>query len=462
MKNILIGSLIVIVIILNSCKVQVEDPWEKVDEILTNISEPVFPDKSFNIIDYGAVGDSLTDCTNAFKKAIQKCNESGGGVVLVPEGVFFTGAIHLLSNVNLHVSEGATILFSNDENDYLPLVHTRFEGIDLMNYSPLIYAYKQENIAVTGKGVIDGNATDETWWFMKGSRHHGWEEGMPHQAKARQVLFEMADNHVPVQERVFGPGHYLRSSFVQFSYCKNILISDVTILRSPMWELHPIFCENITVRGVKISTHGPNNDGFDPESCKNILVEDCYFDTGDDCIAIKSGREEDGRKDSIPSENIIIRNCEMKDGHGGVVIGSEISGGCNNVFVENCKMSSPNLDRALRIKTNSLRGGLIENIYMRNCEVGEVKQAVLLINYFYEQGDVGKFDPIVRNIYLENITSQKSKYGVYLRGFERDPITDIYVKNCNFNGVKEGNLLENVERLVFEEVYINGEIVKNK
>src|SRR3989339_326897 len=190
-------------------------------------------------------------------------------------------------------------------------------------------------------------------------------------------------------------------------------------------------------------------------SCKNILVEDCFFDTGDDCIAIKSGREEDGRRDSVPSENIIVRNCQMKDGHGGVVIGSEISGGCRNVFVENCKMDSPNLDRALRIKTNSLRGGLVENIYMRNCEIGEVKQAVLLINFYYEQGDAGTHTPIVRNVYLDNITSKKSKYAVYLRGYERSPIKNIQINNSQFNGVKQEVFIEHAVDITFNYVTIN-------
>ncbi|PKP10147.1 MAG: glycoside hydrolase [Bacteroidetes bacterium HGW-Bacteroidetes-4] len=436
--------------------------WDFQDEILKQIKEPVFPGNQVTITHYGAVGDSVTDCTQAINEAIKNCAEQGGGKVVVPKGVFLTGAIHFKSNINLHLEEGATLLFSKDYSKYLPAVQTRFEGNDCMNYSPFIYGFGLENVALTGTGTLDGNADNETWWPWKAQEKYGWIPGTPNQLADRDSLLKMSDAQIPVEQRVFGEGHYLRPNFIQFHTSKNILIEGVTILRSPMWEIHPILSENIILRGVKIISHGPNNDGFDPESCKNILVEDCYFDTGDDCIAIKSGREEDGRRDNIPSENIIVRNCQMKDGHGGVVIGSEISGGCRNVFVENCKMDSPNLDRALRIKTNSLRGGVIENIYMRNCEIGEVKQAVLLVNFYYEQGDVGTHTPIVRNIFLDNITSEKSKYAVYLHGYERSPIQNIQINNSQFNGVKKDVFVEHADSISFNNVAINNKIFEFK
>ncbi|OFX37313.1 MAG: glycoside hydrolase [Bacteroidetes bacterium GWA2_40_14] len=429
--------------------------WDYQHEILAQIKVPIFPENRVTVTDFGAVGDSITDCTQAIKNAIEKCASQGGGTVIVPKGVFLTGAIHFKNNINLHLENGATLLFSKDYSHYLPVVKTRFEGNDCMNYSPFIYGYGLENVAITGLGILDGNAGNETWWLWKAHGDNGLEQGIPDQRADRDSLLKMSDAHLPIEERVFGEGHYLRPNFIQFHTSKNILIEGITIVRSPMWEIHPILSENIIIRGVKIISHGPNNDGFDPESCKNILVEDCFFDTGDDCIAIKSGREEDGRRDSMPSENIIVRNCQMKDGHGGVVIGSEISGGCRNVFVENCKMDSPNLDRALRIKTNSLRGGLVENIYMRNCEIGEVKQAVLLINFYYEQGDAGTHTPIVRNVYLDNITSKKSKYAVYLRGYERSPIKNIQINNSQFNGVKQEVFIEHAVDITFNYVTIN-------
>jgi len=210
---------------------------------------------------------------------------------------------------------------------------------------------------------------------------------------------------------------------------------------------------------VKVIGHGPNNDGCNPESCKDVLIEGCYFDTGDDCIAIKSGRNNDGRRVNVASENIVIRNCEMKDGHGGVVMGSEMTGGARNIFAENCTMDSPNLDRALRIKTNSVRGGTVENIYMRNVTIGQVAEAVLKINFYYGEGDTGDYPPVVRNINMENVTSKKSRYALSIRAYDRSPATDIYLKNCTFDNVERANVLEGVKNLTLENVKINGEVV---
>jgi polygalacturonase len=241
--------------------------------------------------------------------------------------------------------------------------------------------------------------------------------------------------------------------------CKNILIEGVTITNSPMWHIHPVLSDNVIVRDVRVIGHGPNNDGCDPESCKDVLIEGCLFDTGDDCIAIKSGRNNDGRRVNVPSENIVIRNCQMKDGHGGVVIGSEMTGGVRNVFAENCAMDSPNLDRALRIKTNSVRGGIVENVYMRDVTIGQVAESVLRINFNYGEGDTGEFTPIVRNVNLENVTSKKSKYALQINAYERSPATDILLKNCTFDGVERPNVLVGVRSLVLKNVKINGEVV---
>lgn len=465
MKNIFKNSILVLIslILLGSCSYQPSDEgWSRIDDILSQISAPVFPDTVFNIGDFGALNDGVTLSTKAIQSAIDKCSEAGGGKVIVPEGVFLTGAIHLKDNVNLYVSEHATLLFSRNFDDYLPVVHARFEGNDLMNYSPFIYAKGVKNIGISGKGKLDGNADTLTWWTWTGSKRFGWRPGMPNHRSDRDSLVEMANKGVPIEERVFGKGHFIRPNFIQFIECENILIEDLTIVRSPMWEINPVLCTNITVRRLTITTHGPNNDGCDPESSKNVLIEDCYFDTGDDCIAIKSGREEDGRKFNTPSENIIVRNCEMKDGHGGVVIGSEISGGCRNVFVENCNMNSPHLDRALRIKSNSRRGGLIENIYMRDVTVGEVRQAVFLVNFYYAEGDAGEHTPVVRNVFIDNVTSEKSAYAIWIKGYERSPVSNIEISNCHFNGVEKGNLLSNVDNMKLKNVYINDEKVPEK
>jgi polygalacturonase len=446
-----------------SCKdsIQADDSgWNKVPEILRQIVPPAFPDNDFSIIEYGAVADGKTDCSVAITAAIDACYMAGGGRVVIPEGVFLSGAIHLKSNVNLHLADEATILFSPDPENYLPVVYTRFEGVECMNYSPLIYAFEQENIAITGNGTLDGQAGEEAWWSWKGRKAYDWEPGMPNQNADRDALFQMAADNIPVEERVFGSGHYLRPSFIQPYRCKNILIDGITIKRSPMWEIHPVLCENVTVQNVKIISHGPNNDGCNPESSKNVLIKNGYFDTGDDCIAIKSGRNEDGRRVNVASENIVIQDCTMKDGHGGVVIGSEMSGDCRNVFIENCVMDSPNLERALRIKTNSMRGGIVENIYMRDITVGEVSDAVIKVNFNYGEGDTGRHTPLVRNIYVKNLSSRKSKYAISLAGYERSPVTNLNLENCRFKGVEKENILEYSKDVSMKHVYINGELYK--
>lgn len=434
-----------------------DDPWSQLPEILKRIRPPVFPNRDFPITRFGAAAGGATDCTDAFRKAINACNRAGGGRVLVPEGTFLTGAIHLMSNVNLHLVEGATIRFSRDPQKFLPVVFSRWEGVELMNYSPFIYAFGQRNIAITGNGTLDGQAGPEAWWPWVGRAEYGWKTGQPSARDDRPKLFALAEHNVPVNERVFGDGHYLRPQFIQPYRCENVLIDGVTIKNSPMWEIHPVLCRNVIVRKVNISSHGPNNDGCDPESCRDVLLDDCVFDTGDDCIAIKSGRNADGRRLNTPSENIIVQHCQMKDGHGGVTIGSEISGGVRNIFAQDCVMSSPKLDRALRIKNNAMRGGLIENIFMRNVDVGEVAEAVVAIDFYYEEGEAGTFTPVVRNVDVRNVRSSKSKYALYLRGFKRAPITDVLVEHCNFDGVAQRNLLENVERLTLRQVRINGQ-----
>jgi polygalacturonase len=442
------------------------DPWSELPAILARIKAPSFPDRDFDVTRFGAVGDNKTDCWEAFQKAIAACNAAKGGRVVVPAGEFITGAIRLKSGVNLHISSGATIRFARDPRKY-PLVFTRWEGVELMNYSPFIYAFEQENIAITGAGTIDGNAGCEHWWPWKGRTKCGWKEGEPNQAADRALLFEMAEKRTPVSERVFGEGHYLRPQFIQPYRCKNVLIEGVTLKNSPMWQVHPVLCTNVTVRKMTITgadlnrESGPNTDGCDPESCKDVLIQGCNFNTGDDCIAIKAGRNEDGRRVNERSENIVIQDCHMKDGHGGVTIGSEISGGVRNVFAENCRMDSPRLDTAVRIKNNAMRGGVLENIHVRNVEVGEVAQAGLSIDFFYEEGEAGKFTPVVRNVDLRNLTTRKAQYALYLRGFKNAPIGDVHLMDCNLQGVEKPNVLENVNGLRLKNVHINGKLVND-
>ena len=382
---------------------------------------------------------------------------------MVPEGLWNTGAITLLSNVNLVVEKGATLLFAFDLNLY-PIVKTRWEGMDCMNYQPCVYAYEAQNIAISGQGTIDGNGSNETWWQMCGKDTYGWSEKTVESQKiGRPLLFEYAEAGKPIEERNM-KGTGMRPQLINLYRCENILIQDVTLLRSPFWVIHPLLSKNITVKNVTIHNDGPNGDGCDPESCENVLIEGCHFDTGDDCIAIKSGRNADGRKWNIPSRNIIVRKCKMLDGHGGVVIGSEITGGCQNVYVEDCEMDSPNLDRVLRLKTNTCRGGVIENIHMRNVKVGQCREAVMRINLNYEPRENAPrgFIPTVRNIYMENVTCEKSRYGVLINGLdEADNIYNINVKNCRFNGVQEEPVMRTGKShdLHFENLFVNGSLV---
>jgi polygalacturonase len=421
--------------------------WDDLPEILERIVPPTFPDRDFDIQAYGAVPDNTTDIKAAIDKAIAVCHTSGGGRVVVPAGDWFIkGPIHLRSNVNLHLAEGATINYSTDPDDYLPLVFTRFEGTEIMNYSPLIYAFEQENLAITGKGTFHGRASKNDWWGPAKGRSE-------HIKRVRQ--YGQGKEGVPVEERIFGKDSGLRPVFVQPYHCKNILIEGVTFRDAPMWFLNPVLCHNVTIRSVTMIGLGPNNDGCDPESCKDVLIEGCYFDTGDDCIAIKAGRDNDGRRVGVATENVIIRNCKMRDGNGGVVIGSEMTGGVRNVFAEDCEMDSPDLGRALRIKSNSFRGGFVENVHFRNVKVGQVSEAVFKINMYYS-GDRGEFYPKVRNVTMENVTSEKSPRAFIFRGIEELPIQNVTVRNCRFNGVAKTSMMSGIENLSLINVKING------
>ncbi len=405
--------------------------WSQVPEILHRLVPPVFPAHEFRITDYGAISGGTNDASPALAKALTACTQAGGGRVTVPAGEFLTGPIHLPSNVELHLETNATLKFKTDPDAYLPAVFTRFEGIECYNYSPLIYAFQQTNVAVTGAGTLDGQATEATWLAWKGRK--GNVTGT--QTAARKRLDAMNNDQVPVDQRRFGTGDFLRPNFLQFHQCRNVLVEGVHLRRSPMWEIHPLLCTNVTVRDVDILSHGANNDGCDPESCRDVLIEGCTFDTGDDCIAIKSGRNSDGRRVGVPSANIIIRHCVMRDGHAGTAIGSEISGSCTNVFVEDCEMSSPNLVCALRLKSNAVRGGLERNIFMRNVHVGRVADSVLQINFLYEEGTNGNWPPVARNVVLENITVDHTPRVLNITGFPAASITGIRMADSTFKEI---------------------------
>lgn len=435
------------------------DAWKtEYPLIIARIKPPKFAKRDFSIAKFGAKPGGSVDCREAIDAAIERCSKAGGGRVVVPAGEWLTGAIRLRSNVDFHISKGATLKFTTDTKAYLPLVHTRWEGMELMHLSPLIYAFEETNIAITGEGTLDGQGKS-LFWKWHGNPRYGGNPDVLSQRPARARLYEMMDKNVPVAERIFGEGHWLRPQFIQPYKCRNVLIEGVKIVDSPMWEVHPVLCENVTVRGLNVSTHGPNNDGCNPESCKDVLIENCYFDTGDDCIAIKSGRNNDGRRINVPTENVIIRNCTMKDGHGGITVGSEISGGVRNLFAHDCRLDSADLWTALRVKNNASRGGKLENFFFRNITVGQVSRAVVEIDFNYEEGAKGEHIPVVRNYVVENLTCTTGNRAVDLQGLHNSPIYDVSLRNCTFGSVKNPSIVKNVRGLKLENVTIEGKAV---
>jgi polygalacturonase len=441
-----------------------EDPWALAAAIVARVRPPVFPDRIFLVTRYGARGDGRSRVDAAIHAAIAACTAAGGGRVVVPAGDYLTGPIRLRSNVNLHLAEGARLRFSTEAKDY-PLVHTRWEGMELINYSPLLYAYRERNIAITGKGMIDGQGDASHWWAWKGEWHgtidHGWRKGQPNQIPARNRLLAMVERGTPLKERIFGDGAWLRPPLIQPYGCENVLIEGVKLRGSPFWQVHPVLCRNVMVRGLDIMGHGPNNDGCDPESCRDVVIEDCLFDTGDDCIAIKSGRNAEGRRFHVPSENIVVRNCRMKQGHAGIAIGSEISGGVRNVFGERNRMDSPDLWYALRFKNNAMRGGLLEQFHFRDIEVGTVGRAAITCDFNYEEGAHGPYRPILRDVSVERLNVANCVRVLDAQGLAGAPVERLAIRDSHFSGVTQPSIVRNVEGLVLDGVAVNGRPVRS-
>ncbi len=430
------------------------DPWKEMEKVLDRIVAPTFADKDYLITDYYNGSDTLY--TAAIHAAIQACAENGGGRVVVPAGEWKTAPIRLQSNVNLHLSEGATLLFTDDVRLF-PIVHTRWEGIECYNVQPLVYAEDCENIAITGKGILDGQAGRHNWY---GPLTAGYTDENGRRVGSKSMLYGWVADETPLEQRYLSQELPARPQTVNLMNCRNVLLEDFTIHRSPFWCIHPVLCTNVTMRGVTMDSHMGNNDGCDPESCTDMLFEGCTFDTGDDCIAIKSGRDADGRRFNIPSSNIIVRDCIMRDGHAGVAIGSEISGGFKNLWVENCEMNSPNLQRVIRVKSNPQRGGTVSNINVRNLEVGECDLAVLGLELNYARINEGPFPVDFRDITIENVTSHKSRFAIHVSGAPSNICAhNITLRDCCIEGVTNEELCHVVgaENVVFDNVTINGQ-----
>ncbi len=415
--------------------------WDLLPEILSRIVPPTFPDRDFKVTDYGAVGDGVTDCNPAFKKAIAACTKAGGGRVVVPKGTFLTnGPIHLDNNVNLHVTKDATIMFGTNFDDYLPHVRVRWEGTECYNYSPLVYAYKKTNIAITGSGALNGQA--ESSWAM-------WPEKEKPGTISNEVLRKMGKEGTPIKDRVF----YGKPTMIEPFECTNVLIEGVTLNDYPFWCVHPTFCTNVTIRKLRIESHNSNNDGLDPDSCTDVLMEDCYLDQSDDCLAIKAGRDQDAWRAGKPCENIIVRN--MPTNFDGIAIGSECSGGVRNVFVYDCEYDDGNV---LYCKSNLDRGGFIKDIYVKNLKIGKARILRLRNNYHGYRG--GNFPTEFRNINIENVhIKEGDDETISITGVEGALVYDVFIKNVVVDMVSPPVLqIRLAENVVLTNVSIDGEI----
>lgn len=396
------------------------DPAEPIAPIhapfpMPQLQRPVFPARSVSIVDHGAVPGGEVKNTAAFAAAIAAVAEAGGGRVVVPAGRWLTGPIHLRSNIDLHLSAGAVIVFSDVIEDYLPPVLVRVGGIEIHNYSPLIYARGCENIAITGPGRLDGNA--RVWWDWK--------------RKESPRVFASGAEGVPVEQRVFGTREdAVRPSFVSFVDCRNILLEGFTIGSGPNWTIHPVYCENIIIRRVNVDTDGPNNDGVDPDSCRNVLIEYCTFSTGDDCVVLKSGYNQDGWRVNRPTENVVMRHSSSRRGHGGLVIGSEMSGSVRNVYMHDCDFEGT--DRVLRIKSRPGRGGVVENVWVENVTARDLKREVVILNMDYTSDKNAIVDPAAptfRNIHVRKLAATGAPVAVRITGMENSPIRDVFFED---------------------------------
>jgi len=414
--------------------------WDQLPEILSRIVPPTFPDRDFNVAVYGAKGDGVTDCNPAFKKAITACTKAGGGRVVVPKGTWLTnGPIHLDNNVNFHVTKDAKILFGTNFDDYLPHVRVRWEGTECYNYSPLVYAYQKTNIALTGKGSLSGQA-ENSW-----SR---WSGKTKPNTTSNEELRKMNHDDVPVEDIKI----YAKPTFFEPFECTNVLIEDVTILDYPFWCVHPVYCTNVTIRRLVLDSHNSNNDGLDPDSCTDVLMEDCFLDQSDDCLAIKAGRDNSAWRKGRPCENIVIRN--MPSNFGGIAIGSEIAGGVRNVFFYDCKFESGNV---LYCKSNLDRGGFIKNIYIKDLDIGKARILRLRNNYHGYRG--GNFPTEIRNINIENVhIGAGNDETISLQGVESALVYDVFIKDVTVDTLEKGPImhLRNAENVVLTNVVIAG------
>lgn len=425
-----------------------DEPIVDVAQIHGFVAVENIPARVCDIRAYGATRDNEQQSTYAINAAIMDCSQRGGGVVYVPEGQWFTGGIILQSNINLFLAEGSELIFSTDLHDYLPVVLTRFQGMELYNYAPLIYAADCHDVAITGKGKLIGNGDDRAAWTGDGGNFE----------VARQKLLDMSVANVRVEDRVFGENiSGLRPSFIQFMRCNNIVLDGITIENGPFWTVHPVYSENFIARNLTITTWSGNTDGIAIDSTKNVLIENSYFSAGDDAISIKSGLDEEGRNIGVPSENIRIQNITVTKGSSGVSIGSEMSGGVRNVVVRDSVFQ--NTRHGFRIKSTKSRGGFVDDVLVENVTMDQMSGDAIDINLSYStevQSDI-VHKPIIKNISVRHINGRDNeRLGINMDGIAKIDMRDIVIEDVTFDSTARGVSINNVSHVTLDNIHISG------
>ena len=455
---------------------------------MEQVTAPTFPDSEVNLKDFGAKGDGSSLCTEAFAKAIDALSQKGGGRLVVPQGVWYTGPIVLKSNIDLHLKKGAIILFSPDPDLY-PLIKTSFEGLDTRRCQSPISGTNLVNVAITGQGVIDGNGeywrpvkrdkvTAKQWkeFTSRGGVVQGNKTWWPSEGALKGST--TSDMNVPKGDMTDAEWNeikqYLRPVMVSLVGCKNVWLNGVIFQNSPAWNIHPLMCENVLVEDVQVRnpSFAQNGDGIDLESCKNALIVNSTFDVGDDGICIKSGKDEDGRKRGIPCENVIVNGCTVFKGHGGFVVGSEMSGGVKNVYVSDCQFLGT--DVGLRFKSTRGRGGVVEGIYINNVSMFDIQTDAITFDLYYggksavealEDGDERKEStpeykadettPCFRDIFINHVICRRARRAAFFNGLPEMPVKNVQITDLEVNNAKEGLVINNTDGVQLNNISVS-------
>lgn len=414
----------------------------------------------------GAKADGKTLNTTLINHTVDRLSQAGGGTLFFPAGTYLTGAIRLKSNITLELEAGATLLFSDNFDDYLPFMEVRHEGVMMKSFSPLISAMDAENITIKGEGTLDGQG--KAWWTEFFRIYVDLEKNGMRELNKYQPLWERENDVEALYAETNEDWHgtlkrrFFRPPFIQPVRCRRVRIEGVKIINSPFWTVNPEFCDNVVVTGVTIhNVPSPNTDGINPESCRNVHISDCHISVGDDCITLKSGRDAQARRLGVPCENITITNCTMLSGHGGVVIGSEMSGSVRKVTISNCVFDGT--DRGIRIKSTRGRGGVVEDIRVSNIIMSNIKREAVVLNLKYSEmpaEPMSERTPLFRDISISGLTAVGVKTPVKIVGLEEAPVTDIILRDINVKNAREKCIFENCERIRLTDVIVNGKEVR--